>query len=263
MQPETISIETDDRGVATLTLNRPDKHNVLGAEMIAELHAAAEMLPNSGARVVVLTGAGRSFCAGGDLGWMKAQIDADRAQRMEEARKLARMLKALYELPLPLIGRINGQAYGGGIGMISVCDAAVVADGAKFGLTETRLGLIPATIAPYVVQKMTPPKAREVFASTRIFDGAEAVRLGLLSATVPAEDLDSAIEAQVAPYLSTAPGAVAEAKALVRSLATPLDEATIEATIKALADRWESPESRDGIDAFFAKRPPPWAPSGT
>lgn len=259
MRHETISLETDARGVATLTLNRPEKHNVLNAAMIAEVAEAAAALPASGARVVVLTGAGRSFCAGADLGWMRAQMQATRAERIAEARKLALMLKTLHELPLPLIGRINGQAYGGGIGMICVCDAAVAVGDARFGLTETRLGLIPATISPYLVARMTAPRAREVFASGRLFDGAEAVRLGLVSDVVPAAELDAAVERQVAPYLSSAPGAVAEAKALLRRLAPPIDDALIQRTAEALADRWETEEAREGIAAFFDKRPAPWA----
>ena len=259
MAPETIAIATDARGVATLTLSRPDKHNVLDARMIAELTEAAETLPASGARAVVLTGAGRSFCAGGDLGWMRAQMQATRPERITGARALAGMLKALHELPLPLIGRINGQAYGGGVGLIAVCDAAVTTAEARFGLTEARLGLIPATISPYVVAKLTPPRAREVFCSARLFGADEAVRLGLVSEAVPAEALDEAVERQIAPYLATAPGAVAEGKALLRALSPAIDDALIERTAEALADRWETEEAAAGIAAFFDKRPPPWA----
>ena len=137
---ETIEIYANDLGIATLTLNRPDKHNALSAQMISELTEAAERLGRDPAvRAVVLTGAGRSFCAGGDLGWMREQMAADAATRAAEAQKLAAMLGALDRMPKPLIGRVQGQAFGGGVGMMSVCDVAIGVEGAKFGLTETRL----------------------------------------------------------------------------------------------------------------------------
>ncbi|THD82824.1 crotonase/enoyl-CoA hydratase family protein [Aliigemmobacter aestuarii] len=257
---ETIMIETDGRGVARLTLNRPDRHNVLSAAMIAELtRAAADLGADPAVRVVVLTGAGESFCAGGDLGWMKDQMAADAPTRGAEARKLAMMLKALNELPKPLIGRVNGQAFGGGIGMMSVCDVAVGVTGPRFGLTETRLGLIPATIGPYVVARMGEARARRVFMSARLFGAEEAVDLGLLARAVAPDALDDAIEAEVRPYLSCAPGAVAEAKALVRALAPTPDEAAIDTTIAALVARWESAEAVEGIGAFFDKRKPFWS----
>lgn len=256
---ETITIETDARGVATLTLNRPDKHNSLSAQMIAELtEAAGQLGADDGVRVVVLTGAGESFCAGGDLGWMKQQMAADPETRGREAGKLAWMLNALNEMPKPLIGRIQGQAYGGGIGMMSVCDVAVGAEGAMFGLTETRLGLIPATIGPYVVARMGEAMARRVFFSARRFDAAEAVRLGLLARAEKPADLDAAVEAEVVPYLSCAPGAVAEAKALVRRFGPVIDTAAIEHSIAALVTRWESEEADEGISAFFAREKPRW-----
>ena len=237
---ETIDIQTDDRGVATLTLARPEKHNALPAQMIV--------------RVVVLTGDGRSFCAGGDLGWMQEQMRADAATRGAEARKLAGMLGALDRMPKPLIGRVQGQAFGGGVGMMSVCDVAVGVDSARFGLTETRLGLIPATIGPYVVARMGAARAR------RVFGAEEAVALGLLARAVPEADLDAAVEAEVAPYLNCAPGAVAAAKTLVARLEPRVDAATIDMTIEALVAAWESDEAREGVAAFFDKRKAAWMP---
>ena len=256
---DTIDISVDERGVATLTLAREDKHNALSAQMIAELTEAANRLgADPAVRVVVLTGAGRSFCAGGDLGWMKEQMAADAATRAAEARKLAEMLGALDRMPKPLIGRVQGQAFGGGIGMMSVCDVAVGVEGAKFGLTETRLGLIPATIGPYVVARMGAGRARRVFMSARLFEASEAVDLGLLARAVPAADLDAAIEAEVAPYLNCAPGAVAKAKALVAALEPRVTDAVVDMTIAALVDAWESDEGPEGVSAFFEKRKPRW-----
>lgn len=256
---ETISIEIDVRGVATLTLDRPDQHNVLSAEMIAELtRAAADLGANDVVRVVLLTGAGKSFCAGGDLSWMREQMAADRAQRMREARKLAEMLQALNTMPKPLIGRVNGQAFGGGVGLMSVCDVVITVDNVRFGLTETRLGLIPATISPYVVARMGERFARRVMMSGRKFGAAEAKEMGLISRFVMEEYLDKAVEIEVLPYLTAAPQAVANTKALVQRLGPVIDDAVIDMTIEALADTWEGAEAAEGIAAFFEKRRPDW-----
>jgi methylglutaconyl-CoA hydratase len=256
---ETISIETDDRGIATLTLDRPDKHNAMSAAMIAELTRAADQLAQDDAvRVVILTGAGKSFCAGGDLGWMRDQRDMDAETRSAEAGKLAAMLGALNRLPKPLIGRLQGNAFGGGVGMASVCDVAIGADSLKMGLTETRLGIIPATIGPYVIARMGEGRARRVFMSGRLFGAAEAVELGLLARAVPAADLDAAVEAEAVPYLSCAPGAVAAAKKLALDLGGAATEAAVALSIKALADRWETDEAAEGIGAFFDKRKAAW-----
>jgi methylglutaconyl-CoA hydratase len=259
MSFETIRVETDARGVATLTLNRPDKHNAMSAQMLEDLTKAAGMLADDEAvRVVVLTGAGKSFCAGGDLAWMQAQRDMDAETRGAEARKLAVMLQRLNTLPKPLIGRVQGNAFGGGIGMASVCDVAIGAANVKMGLTEVRLGIIPATIGPYVVARMGEGRARRIFFNGRIFDADEAVELGLLARAVAADDLDAAVEAEVIPYLACAPGAVADAKALTRRLGSPIDDAVIDDTIAALVRRWESEEAEEGIGAFFDKRKPRW-----
>jgi len=257
---ETISIETDARGVATLWLDRAEKHNALSAQMIAELtQAAGELGADEAVRVVILAARGKSFCAGGDLGWMREQFEAAPEVRSKEATKLAHMLQALNTLPKPLIGRIHGNAFGGGVGMASVCDVAVGADAILMGLTETRLGLIPATIGPYVAARMGEAKARRVFMSGRRFDAAEAERLGLLARAVPAEALDEAVEAEVEPYLSCAPGAVARAKALLRHLGPRIDEEVIAHTVRELAACWEGDEAPEGIGAFFDKRKPDWS----
>ena len=260
MSYETIRVETDARGVARLTLNRPDKHNALSALMIAELTNAARALgADPTVRVVVLAAEGESFCAGGDLGWMRDQIAADADTRATEATRLAMMLQALNTCPKPLIGRVQGNAFGGGVGMMAVCDVAIGAASARFGLTETKLGLIPATIGPYVLARMGEALARRVFMSARLFGGDEAVRLQLLAKSVPLAALDDAIEAEVTPYLACAPGAVAEAKALARRLGPVIDDAVIAQTIAALVARWESPEAVEGIGAFFERRKPVWA----
>lgn len=260
---ETVSIETDGRGVATLWLDREEKHNALSARMIAELHEAAQVLAeDDGVRVVVLAAKGKSFCAGGDLGWMREQFEAEPEVRSAEATKLAMMLQALNTLPKPLIGKVHGNAFGGGLGMMSVCDVAIGAEGVKLGFTEPRLGLIPATIGPYVCARMGEANARRVFMSARIFGAEEAVRLGLLAKVVPAGELDAAVEEEVVPYLNCAPGAVARSKALLRTLGPRIDTETIEHTIGALADAWDTAEAHEGVAAFFDKRKPAWMPEG-
>ena len=256
---ETIRLETDARGVATLTLARAEKHNALSARMIAELTQAAERIgADAGIRVVVLAAEGASFCAGGDLGWMRAQMGATADERRAEATKLALMLQALNTLPQPLIGRVHGNAFGGGIGMMCVCDVAVGAAGARFGLTEARLGLIPATISPYVLARMGEGRARRVFMSARLFGAEEARDLGLLARVVAPEVLDASVEEEVEPYLACAPGAVAASKRLARMLGPRIDDAVIAATIDRLVAAWESDEAPEGVAAFFEKRKPRW-----
>ena len=254
-----VEISIDARGVATLALSNPEKHNMLTAEAIAGLtEAAATLGADASVRVVVLRAEGRSFCAGGDLGWMQKAMASDGPTRNAEARKLATMLQALNTMPKPLIGRIQGQAFGGGVGMMSVCDVAIGVTGARFGLTETKLGVIPATIAPYVIARMGEGKARRVFMSSRLFDAEEAVALNLLARVVAPDELDAAIEAEIGDYLKCAPGAVADAKALARALGPVIDDAVIEMTVQSLVDRWGGEEIAEGISAFFEKRKASW-----
>lgn len=256
---ETIRIARDARGVATLWLARPDKHNALSRQMIDELtEAAGQLAADPAVRVVVLAGEGASFCAGGDLGWMRQQIAADAETRREGARALAGMLAALNGLPKPLIARVHGNAFGGGVGMMAVSDIAIAADTARFGLTEVRLGLIPATIGPYVLARMGEDKARRVFFSGRLFDAGEAVTLNLAARVVTPDALDAAVEAEIAPFLQAAPGAVAAAKAQCRALGPRLDAAVIEDSIERLVAVWEGAEAPEGIAAFFDKRKPVW-----
>jgi len=252
---ETLTLSTDARGVATLTLARPDKHNAMSARMMAELSTvASDLAHNDAVRVVVLAADGPTFCAGGDLAWMAEQMNADRDQRMREARTLADMLSALDHLNTPIIARVHGNAFGGGLGLMAVCDAALADERARFSLSETRLGLIPATIAPYVINRMSAARARSVFMSGRMFDAREAITLGLVTEAVATADLDARVEAHVAPYLEAAPAAVAEAKRLLRDLAPPVDRAAIDLTVARLADIWETDAARQRVSAFLAKR---------
>jgi methylglutaconyl-CoA hydratase len=256
---ETIIVETDARGIATVTLNRPDKHNALNAAMIAELAEAAGRLARDGSvRGVVLAAAGKTFCAGADLGWMKAQAQKDRAGKIAEAGALASMLAAWNALPKPVVARVHGNAFGGGIGLISVSDIAIMAEDVKFCLTETKLGLIPATIGPFVVHRLGEGFARQVFFTGRTFGTDFALRTGFASSVCAADELDAAVEDECVSILQCAPGAVGAAKALCLKLGGPPVADVIDDTIDALADCWETEETRLGIDAFFAKATPPW-----
>lgn len=255
-----IKLERVGRGVAEIWLCRADKHNALSAQMLTELEAAAlAVASDPDVRVVVLGAEGRSFCAGGDLAWMQAQFQMDRATRRAESARIATALGALYALPQPLIGRVQGNAFGGGLGLMSVCDLVVAAEPVKLGLTEVRLGLIPANIGPYVIHRMGARNAQEVFMNARIFGAEEGARLGLVNRVASPDGLDAAIEDEVAPYLACAPGAVRDAKRLLRDLSGEVDPQAVEMAIDRLADRWEDPEAQDGIAAFFDKRSPPWA----
>ena len=258
---DLIRTETDGRGVATLWLARADKHNALSAQMMTELVDAAEALArDSEVRVVVLAAEGKTFSAGGDLAWMREQREMDTETRKRESRRIAEALGALAALPQPLIGRVHGNAFGGGVGLISVCDVAIGLAGVKMGFTEVRLGLLPANIGPYVIARMGGARAREVFMNARIFEAEEAVRLNLLARVAADEEaLDAAVEAEIAPYLTCAPGAVAEAKALLNDLAGRVTQDDVDMAIDALATRWETDEASEGLTAFFDKRKPRWA----
>ncbi|MBB4122679.1 enoyl-CoA hydratase-related protein [Martelella radicis] len=252
---ETISLNIDDRQVATVSLARPEKHNAMNATMIAELAAvAAALAENDGVRVVVLRAEGRTFCAGGDLSWMRAQSEKDRAGKIAEALTLARMLKLWNELPKPVIARVQGPAYGGGLGLIAVSDIVVAEETARFALTETRLGLIPATIGPFVVRKFGEAFARQVFFSARPFGVDFMHRAGAVARACSAGDIDAAIEEEVGACLQCAPGAVSAAKALCMSLPDIDPKDAMRISAEALADRWETEEARTGIAAFFDRR---------
>jgi methylglutaconyl-CoA hydratase len=253
------SLLSTDRaaGVVQVTLNRPDRANAFDAAMIRELTDMAERLADrTDVRAVVLRGDGRNFCAGGDLTWMREQFEADDAHRRDQARKLAAMLAAWDELPFLVIAAVHGAIYGGGIGLAAVCDVVVAAQSARFALTETRLGLIPATIAPFVISKIGVGAMRRIGLHGQPFGAEEAVRIGLAAECVDDRGIEAAIAHHTELALACAPGAVAEAKRLYRTIAA--GPVTADMTAEALASRWRSPEAQSGIAAFFRKEEPPW-----
>lgn len=257
---ERIEVSTDARGVARLTLNQPENKNAMSQPLMRELStAAAQLIDDRAVRVIVLSGAGDVFCAGGDLKGMQRQASATREGRIGDATDFAKILAKLDALPKPVIGRINGSAFGGGLGLISICDIAVGLASSVFRLSEVTLGLIPATISPYVVAKMGVPNARRIMLNARKMDGELAERLGLLDEVAKdVDELDAIVEREAVAALACAPGAVGDAKRLIRYVSTHGAEANLTYTAKALADAWETEEIREGIDAFFNKRKPNW-----
>ena len=255
-----LDVSVDPRGIATVTLNSPQTRNAMSNDLMRELRQAArELAADSKVRAIVLTGAGDVFSAGGDLKGMQRQATNTREGRIADATEFATTLKELDELSKPLIGRINGSAFGGGLGLMSICDVAFGLASATFRLSEVTLGLIPATISPYVVAKIGVPNARRTFLTARKLDGHDAVRMGLLDQAVDSlEALDAAIEREVTNVLACAPGAVANAKLLIRYVSTHGIDENLPYTANALADAWETAEIREGIDAFMNKRKPNW-----
>lgn len=257
---DLLKLTTDDRGVATITLNRPEVHNAFNAELIAELSAAFEQVASDGTRILVLTGAGHSFSAGADLNWMRAMADGSEADNRADARRLADMLRQLDQLPCPTIARINGHAFGGGVGLIACCDLAVALEAAQFGLTEVRLGLAPATISPFVIQKIGVKHSRRFMLTGERMDAATAVRIGLITDRVPNGQLDSHVHDFIDLLLSGGPHAQARAKELIRMVTShsgdsdDLDQQT-SAMIAALR---VSQEGQEGLSAFLEKRRPAW-----
>jgi methylglutaconyl-CoA hydratase len=252
--------QVDARGVATVTLNRPQVHNAFDDAVIAELTQRLSQLGTDAAvRAVVLTGAGESFSAGGDLNWMRSMADFSAAQNEADALALARLLDTLDRLPKPTVARVNGGAFGGGVGLIACCDVAVGVDTARFGLTEVRLGLAPATIAPYVVRAMGPRQARRYFLTGERFDAQAALRLGLLHEVVSADALDGAVGRLLDDLLAGGPLALVACKRLVDDVVAQTDRERLRHDTAALIARLRvSAEGQEGLHAFFERRPPAW-----
>lgn len=249
--------------VATLTLTRPEVHNAFDETLIARLTAHLMALDADPAvRAVVLAGAGKSFCAGADLDWMRRMAAFDHAANLADASGLAAMLHALDALSKPTIARVHGAAFGGGVGLVAACDIAIAAETATFALSEARLGLIPATISPYVIEAIGARRARRYFLTAERFGAAEAQRIGLLHEVVAADALDARIAAVIALLREAGPAAQRESKRLIRDVAgRPVDAAVIDATAGRIADVRASAEGREGVAAFLARRRPAWAPN--
>ncbi|MEM1110446.1 MAG: enoyl-CoA hydratase/isomerase family protein [Pseudomonadota bacterium] len=257
---EVVKVSSDARGVFTVSLERPDKHNAFDDAIIAALSKAFEDIAStSSARVMVLSAAGRSFSAGADLAWMQRMAGYSVDENLRDARALAAMLAQLNTLPVPTIARVQGAAFGGAVGLVSCCDMAVGSERAAFCLSEVKIGLIPATISPYVVAAIGERASRRYFTSAERFDAEEALRLGLLSQLVDGASLDAAIEALIEQILANGPLAVRAAKRLVAEVAdAPIDAKLIDTTCHRIADIRVSSEGQEGLAAFLDKRQPGW-----
>jgi methylglutaconyl-CoA hydratase len=268
-----MSLLVEQQGqVVHVTLNRPEVRNAFNEELIAELTAWAGSVRAGGpfdsaqggpARVAVLSGAGKAFCAGADLTWMSKMVAYSREDNLRDARAAAAMFEALDSLPIPLIGRVHGAALGGGAGLAAVCDIVVAADDTIFGFTEVKLGIIPAVIAPYTLAKIGRSAARELFLTGARFSSARAHEIGLVHAVGDAGELDRIVAKYVNDLLTSAPHAIAAAKSLIAAIAQRPSAEAGAVTSEAIADRRVSAEGQDGMRAFLEKRPPSWLSGGS
>ncbi len=256
---DTVLLNIDPRGVATLTLNREDKHNAFDDAVIAELTAKLKQVDKDPAvRVVVLTGAGKTFSAGGDLNWMRSMAKFSEKENVEDALKLAELMETLDGLSKPSIARVNGPAYGGGVGLVACCDIAICTEAAKFALTEVRLGLVPAVISPYVIAAIGARQARRYFLTAEAIEAQEAYHMGLVHEVVTADILDETIGILVDALLKAGPSSLVAAKRLIAELAGGDRKALKKKTAELIAKLRVSPEGQEGLSAFLEKRPPDW-----
>ncbi|MGH1507068.1 enoyl-CoA hydratase/isomerase family protein [Ralstonia solanacearum] len=246
--------------VATVTLNRPDVRNAFNETVIAELTGAFHALAKEDSvRAIVLAGHGPAFCAGADLNWMQTMAGYSDDENRADALRLAEMLRAIHACPKPVVARVHGDTYAGGVGLVSACDIVVAADSAHFCLSEAKLGLIPATISPYVIRALGEQAARRYFITAERFTAAEAHRLGLVHELASAEALDAKVDALTAALVANSPNAVRESKRLVREIASaPIDDALLADTANRIAAIRASDEGREGVQSFLGKRKPNW-----
>ncbi len=256
-------LRVERRGATVfVTLNRPDVHNAFNARLIDELRDAfARVSADDGVRAVVLRGAGRSFCAGADLNWMRSSLDFTHAENMQDALSMADMLQAIDDCPCPVVGRIHGAALGGGAGLTAVCDIAIADDACRFGFTETRLGIAPAVISPFALRKIGESHARALFVTAERFTAARALQIGLIHQVVPAEGLDDAVDATLREIGKNGPAAVRAAKRMARSVARLDHDEARRVTAETIAGLRVSPEGQEGIRAFLEKRTASWVTS--
>lgn len=246
-------------GILRVILNRPRVYNAMDGTMMEELvDCFGAISRDPGIRVLVLSGEGPSFCAGADLQWMRTMAHADRAENLKDAHLLAEVLSILNSCPVPTVARAHGAIFGGGVGLLAACDTVVATDETRFSLSEVKLGLLPAVISPFVVAKIGESHARALFASGARFDAERALRIGLIHQIAPADELDGALDAVLKDYLHAAPGAAAEARALIAMVTGKPPAAVREATTETIARLRSGPEGREGIAAFLEKRKPAW-----
>ena len=247
-------------GISTVTLNRPEVRNAFNDEVIAELTAVfIELGKREEVRCIVLAANGTAFCAGADLNWMKRMADYTRDENVADAGALAEMLRVVYACPKPTIAKVQGDVYAGGTGLVAACDIAVSVDSAGYCLSEVKLGLIPATISPYVIRAMGARAAHRYFLTAERFDAAEALRIGFVHAVVTAAELDGKVAELAKTLVNAGPEAVKLCKKLVQDVAGhEISPALIQKTVEGIADIRVSPEGREGVQSFLQKRKPGW-----
>lgn len=257
---DTVLLDVGDDGRATLTLNRPEVHNAFDDALIRRLaDVVKEVERDDKVRVVVVAGAGKSFSAGADLNWLKRAADYSPEQNLADAQALATLLKTLDRLRQPTIAAVQGPAYGGGVGLVACCDIAVASEAAAFSMSEVKLGVIPATVSPYVIAAIGERQARRYMLTGERFDAAEALRIGLVHQVASADGLAAAVDALVAALLANGPQAMAATKELIRAMtARPRDDELIADSAARLARIRSSEEAQEGVRAFLEKRPPGW-----
>ncbi|WBS02937.1 enoyl-CoA hydratase/isomerase family protein [Pseudoduganella sp. SL102] len=259
MNYDTLTLDTAGT-VATVTLNRPDVRNAFNEQSIAELTAAFTALGQvDGIRAIVLAANGAAYCAGADLNWMKKMAGYSEDENRADAMALANMLRTIHACPKPVVAKVHGDCYGGGVGLVAACDIAIVAEEAQFCLSEVKLGLIPATISPYVIKAMGENAARRYFLTAERFNAREALRIGFVHEVATASSLDGQVAAVAGALAANSPNAVREAKALVREIAhQPVTDALVADTAHRIAHIRASGEGREGVAAFLEKRKPSW-----
>lgn len=258
--PATLDIRRPSRHVAEVWLNRPEVRNAFNEGVIAELtQAFASLSAETDLRVIVLGGHGKAFCAGADLSWMRAMADYDWEQNRADAQALADMLWTLWQCPVPIVGRIHGDCYAGGMGLAAVCDVLVAVEGVQFCLSEARLGLLPGTISPYVIRAMGEQAARRYFVTAERFSAARAAAMGFVHEVCPADGLDATVAELVATLVANGPMATRACKRLVQDMAArPIDADLRAESARRIADIRASAEGREGVQSFLQKRPPGW-----
>jgi methylglutaconyl-CoA hydratase len=257
-QFETLLWDVDNRGVGQVTLNRPDVHNAFNQTMLQELIDVLEAAAEQDVRMVVLTGSGKSFCAGADLNWMREVVHFTYEKNLASSRKVSACFSSLYSFPRPTVAMVNGAAIGGGVGLVAACDIAIASSTARFSLSEVTLGLVPACISPYVLKKIGEGGCRELFLSGERFDAQKAKELRLVNRVVEPDILPAAVESMVTRLLAGGP----EAQRTVKELLTKVSEMDLEGaaeyTAEVIASLRVSPEGQEGMTAFLEKRLPTW-----
>ncbi|MEA2574110.1 MAG: methylglutaconyl-CoA hydratase [Chloroflexia bacterium] len=261
MEPQLLTVEISDR-VARVTLNRPEVRNAFNAQLIEELQSTFRGISEGGygeVRAVVLAGAGQSFCAGADVNWMRASLEFTHEQNVGDANRMAEMFEQIDRCPLPVIGRIQGTALGGGVGLAAVCDIVVAADDAVWAFSEAKLGIAPAVISPFVLAKIGRSHARALFLTAERFDSPRAQQIGLAHIVVPEKQLDSEVERLLREVKSSSAKAISGAKGLISAVPTLAPTEARELTVQTIAALRVSPDGQEGLRAFLEKRKPEWA----